>query len=214
MRSLDRQGAEFASTGSADLRLDGWYSRPPLRPHHPVIATSHLRLRSFEPSDISRLVTIANQHDVTDTTIELPRPFTAEHARQWIEFHPASWAACQALHWAVSLLSDGRLVGYVGLHDIDLQDRQAEIDLRMASCSNRASLAMEAGQAALAFAFTTLQMNHVCAFHLARNSFAAHALTDIGMQQQTYLRQRTNKRDSLEEVVVRGLSRSDWLKSL
>jgi RimJ/RimL family protein N-acetyltransferase len=198
---------EFISTRHSAAWTASW-------PHFPVVATSQLRLRPFRLTDIPPLVSIANAHHVADTAIDVPHPFAAEDARRWIESQPAAWAARQSLHWAVSLLSDNRLVGYVGLQDIHLQDLQVELRFWIDGGVHRGRYALEASQAALAFAFTTLEMNHVCAFHLERDALAKHTLAKIGMRQQTTLRQRINKWDQFEEVIVRAVSRSDWLESL
>ena len=180
----------------------------------PVLATANLRLRAFELSDISQLKAIANEHHVADTTIDVPHPFTAAYARQWVESHAGLWERRRSVHWAVSLLADDRLVGYTGLEHIDLLNRQAELSFWIGRGMECRGYATEAAQAALAFAFSTLEMNRVGAFHLARDIVAARILSKIGMQQEGLLRQRVCKWDQFEDVCVSGMLKSEWLASL
>lgn len=181
---------------------------------YPTIATENLRLRAFGLADISALVATANGHHVADTALDLPSPFTAKSAQQWINSHPAAWDAGDSVHWAVSVLTDDRFVGYICLQNIDLEERQGELTFWIGPGMERVRHATEATQAALAFAFTTLQLERVRAFHLARNLLAARVLSRIGVQQQAPLDQWVYGSDWYQDVIVREISKSDWLDSL
>jgi RimJ/RimL family protein N-acetyltransferase len=184
------------------------------RSDYPVIATQHLRLRPFQLADISSLVATANGHHVADTVLDFPYPFTAKYARHWIRSHPAAWDARDCIHWAVSLLTENRVVGYTCLDNLDLEERQAELTFWMGPGAERARYAAEATQAALAVAFTMLQINQVCAFHLTRNHLAMRVLASIGMRQEGPLDQRLCTSDQFDNIIVRAISRADWLASL
>ena len=192
--------------------------RPPLQgesaSNYPVIATARLRLRRLELSDISPLVTLARDRHVADATIDVLSSLTAQDAQRWIESHLAAWEARRSVHWALSLLSDDRLVGYTGLHNIDLGHRQAEISFLISREMVRRGYATEATQAALAFAFITLEMNRVCAFHLARNRLATRILAKMGMRPGRALAAVGLQKGSFRDVIISGLSRFDWLQAV
>jgi ribosomal-protein-alanine N-acetyltransferase len=118
------------------------------------------------------------------------------------------------VHWAVSVLADNRFVGYTCLHNIDLEERQAELTFWIGSGTERGRHAAEAAQAALAFAFATLQLDRVCAFHLTRNVLATRILSRIGMKQEGPLDHRGYGSDQNENVIVRAIQKSEWLKTL
>src|SRR5580698_9072671 len=132
-----------------------------LQTRYPVIAASRVRLRPFTLADISGLVSTVASHRIADTTLAVPRPFSALQARRWIETHPVEWRKRCAIHWAVSGLDNDRLGGYVGLHDIQLDLGQAELSFWIADRLSRKDLGIEAAQAALAFAFTSLHLDTV-----------------------------------------------------
>src|ERR1700752_4354233 len=95
--------------------------------YHPVLATPTARLRELRPDDRPCLVEIFDDHGHTEGTIDAPQHFAADSARRWIAARIAEEQMGYALHWAVCLLSEDRLLGYVGLQDIDFQHSQAEL---------------------------------------------------------------------------------------
>jgi RimJ/RimL family protein N-acetyltransferase len=192
--------------GSHTLRLQCKY---------PVIAASNLRLRPFALADISLLIRLVATNRVADGTLAVPRPFGPRQARQWIEGHPVEWRRRCAVHWAVSGLDDDCLAGYVGLHDIQLEWGEANVSFWIAERISRKERAIEAAQAALAFAFTSLQMNTVHAHQLSGNPLVARVLRLIGMKPDRALPQTLLQGDGREEEVLPwSVSRATWLASL
>ena len=214
MKTVATAATESGLPYLARFEADDTSARATSSSGYPVVATAHLRLRAFEPADISRLVAIASGRHVADSTMDVPHPFTTRFAQPWVESHAAAWHARHSLRWAVSVLANDQLVGYTGLHNIEIGNRQAELSFWISSRMERRGYATEAAQAALAFAFATLEMNRVVAMHLARNLLAGRTLKQVGMQQEGLLRQRLCKWDQFEDVIVCGILRSDWLESL
>jgi RimJ/RimL family protein N-acetyltransferase len=178
-----------------------------------VLATAHLRLRALEDADILDFRTLVAAHPASGGTIGVPQPPGAGFADQWMEFRNATWGHPRALHWAVCELSNDRLLGYTGLHHIESKNRQAELSFWIGG-KERRSYALEAAQAALAFAFATLQLHRVCAFHLASNLCAGLTLTRIGMRPEGVLRQRVCRSQQFEDVIASAILSQDWLQSL
>jgi RimJ/RimL family protein N-acetyltransferase len=125
------------------------------------------------------------------------------------------WRKRCAIHWAVSGLDNDRLGGYVGLHDIQLERARANVSFWIAARVSRKDLAIEAAQAALAFAFTSLQLDTVQAHQLIGNPLAARILRGIGMKPDTAAPRAVSlwgRTD--EEVLPWSVSRTTWLESL
>jgi RimJ/RimL family protein N-acetyltransferase len=197
---------QLGSTGTHTLLLQTKY---------PVIAASHVRLRPFTLCDISRLVSAVVSHRIADTTLAVPRPFSALQARRWIESHPLEWRKRCSVHWAVSRLDNDALEGYVGVHDIQLERGRANVSFWIAERTKRRDLAFEAAQAALAFAFTTLQIGTIQAQQLLGCPLAARVLRRLGMRPDTAVPQPVSRWErSEEEVLAWNLSRTTWLSSL
>ena len=186
-----------------------------LQTRYPVIAASRVRLRPFTLADISGLVSTVASHRIADTTLAVPRPFSALQARRWIESHPVEWRKRCAVHWAVSGLDNDALGGYVGVHDIHLERGRASVSFWIAERIARKDLAFEAAQAALAFAFTTLQINSVQAHQLLGSPLVARVLRRLGMKPDTVVPQPVSRWERCEEEVLPwSVSRRAWLSSL
>ncbi len=181
---------------------------------YPVVAASRLRLRPFTLLDISPLVRVVASHRIADATLAVPRPFDARQARHWIESHPVEWRKRCAIHWAVSGLDNDWLGGYVGLHDIQLERGQASVSFWIAERISRKDLAIEAVQAALAFAFTSLQIDTAQAHQLTGNPLVTRILRRLGMKPDTNVPQPVARWGRIEEALTWSLSRATWLDSL
>jgi [ribosomal protein S5]-alanine N-acetyltransferase len=199
------ESMQFGPVGSHTLHLQTQY---------PVIAASHLRLRPFALTDISRLVSVVAARRIADASLAVPRPFDAHQARQWIDSHPVEWRKRCAVHWAVSGLDNDWLGGYVGLHDIQLYCGQAEISFWIAERISRKDLAIEAVQAALAFAFTSLQVDAVQTHQLTGNPMVARVLRRVGMKPDTAAPVNIYRWERSEEVLSWRVSRAIWIDSL
>lgn len=184
------------------------------RQEYPVIATAHLRLRPFVLSDLSALVNSVTQYRIADVTLAVPQPFDARQARRWIESHARAWQDRTAAHWAIATLENDRLAGYVGLHDISPGGGQADLSLWIAERLERKDLGIEAAQAALAFAFTDLQLGRVQAHQLAGNPLLARILRRIGMKPEAAARQLLSRWGRTDEGWVWSVDRLDWMSSL
>lgn len=185
-----------------------------LQTRYPVIATSCLRLRPFTLLDIAALVRVVAQQRTADATLAVPQPFDARQARRWIESHSVEWRRRRGLHWAITGLDHDRLAGYVGLHDIQLQLGRANLSFWIVDRLARKDLAIEAAQAALAFAFTSLQLDTVHAHRLGGNPLIARVLRRLGMKSDTATLQTESRWGRSEEVLPWSMSKATWVASL
>ena len=185
-----------------------------LQTKYPVVAASRLRLRPFTLFDITRLVSVVCAQRIAEISLAVPQLFHARQARQWIDTHPTQWRKRCAVHWAVCGLDSDRLSGYVGLHDIQLQRGQAELSFWIAERIARKDLAIEAAQAALAFAFTSLQLDTVGALQLSGNALTARILRRLGMKLEHAAAQTVSRRVRDEAVFIWSVSRSAWMIAL
>jgi len=184
------------------------------RGEFPVIAGTHLRLRPFKLADISPLMTMVVSRRGVDTALGLPQPLGARQVRRWIESHRHHWQHGNALHWAISHLGDDRLAGHVSLEDIDAADGQARLNLWIGARLERRDLAVEAAQAALAFAFTSLDLHRVHAQQLAADPLQGRVLMRLGMKVVAGQRQLVSRFGHQEEMLLWDLRQADWLSAL
>jgi ribosomal-protein-alanine N-acetyltransferase len=168
---------------------------------YPTLSTRRFRFRPFDLADIAPLTTLAGEHRIADTTIGVPHPYTTEFARMWISSHSAAWEGRRALHWAAIKLCDDRIVGYAGLHHIDMERGQAELRFWVGCGVVRTSDAVEWSAAIVEYAVAGLDMNRVYALQLDRHPLAGRVLSAIGMQREGLVRKRILKGGLVEDVV-------------
>ncbi len=188
--------------GNAEERSAGEFSCDSSpEPAYPLLATRRFRFRPFVFADIGRLVALAGEHRIADTTIGVPHPFTPEFARMWISSHPAEWNRRRALHWVVHEIgSDRRMLGYAGLNQIDIDRRQGELRFWVGCGTERFSCAVEWSEAIMTHALAVLELTRVYALQRIRHPLAGRVLAAIGMQREALLRKRVDTGGLLEDI--------------
>lgn len=181
-------------------------------PEYPVVATTQLRLRGFALRDISRLIA-AEARRLSDTAVGVQGVSGGFAARKWIVSHAAEWSNRRAIHWAVTLLSDDQLIGYIGLSNIDVENRRARLgfwlDRRI-----RSERTIEAAQGAMAFAFNDLDMDRVYVYQNVTDRLAPRILRALGMRDEGQLSQDLSGLEHVDAVRLWSLLKAQWLEDL
>jgi ribosomal-protein-alanine N-acetyltransferase len=159
--------------------------------------------------DAAEVQRLAGAREIAENTLAIPHPYELNHALSWIEQQQQETVGGRNLTFAVRLLSTAALIGSIGLRDIDPEDRQAELGFWIGREWWGQGYAREAAGAVLRFGFETLELNRICAHHLARNPASGRVLLAIGMQHEGVLRQRVRKWGKYEDVVLYAILRAD-----
>jgi RimJ/RimL family protein N-acetyltransferase len=101
------------------------------------------------------------------------------------------------------------LVGAVGL-TVQTQHKRAELGYWIGKPWWGQGYCTEAGCAVLNFAFRTLRLNRVLAYHLSRNPPSGRVMQKLGMRHEGHLRQHAKKWNKFEDVELYALLRCDW----
>jgi RimJ/RimL family protein N-acetyltransferase len=91
---------------------------------------------------------------------------------------------------------------------------QAEISFWIADRLSRKDLAIEAAQAALAFAFTSLHLDTVRAHQMSGNPLVARILRQLGMKNDSAAPQAVARWGRTEWVLGWTVSKTAWMTSL
>jgi RimJ/RimL family protein N-acetyltransferase len=163
-------------------------------------------------ADIQKLVSLAGEHRVADTTIGIPHPYTPAFARMWILTHADSWEKGDALHWAVRGHADEEICGYAGLSRIDWLRSQAELRFWVGAGVSHTRDAVEWATAIISFAFSRLNASRVYALQLLRHHSAGKVLSSVGMRQDGVVRKRLNAGGLSEDAACWSISsrRNIW----
>jgi [ribosomal protein S5]-alanine N-acetyltransferase len=170
-----------------------------------VIETARLKLRPLSTEDNPQLVPLIGAREVAATTLRIPHPFEARHAREYLAIVPKE----NELRLGIWLRRDGRLCGGMGLHP-DNQHKHAELGYWVGVPYWGHGYATEAAQAVVAYGFEHLQLNRIFAHHFKHNPASGQVLRKIGMRHQGCLRQHVLKWGQFVDLELYSVLREEW----
>jgi RimJ/RimL family protein N-acetyltransferase len=77
----------------------------------PDLVTERLLLRSFHLEDAVEVQALAENYNVSKTTLNIPYPYQPGMAEAWINTHQDGWKANSAVVYAITIQQTGQLAG-------------------------------------------------------------------------------------------------------
>jgi RimJ/RimL family protein N-acetyltransferase len=170
----------------------------------PVLETERLILRPFALSDAKEVQRLCGDFAVADTTLNIPHPYPDGAAEEFISKQSTKYEKGDGVVFAITLKSDGRLIGGMGL-DVRKPFHRAEIGYWVAKPFWNQRYATEAGQAVVNFGFNHWSLHKITGSYFRRNPASGCVMRNLGMVQEGLLRDHITKWDRFEDVVVCGL---------
>ena len=183
---------------------------PPALGRQSILETERLLLRPFTTRDARAVCRLAGRREIADTTVSVPHPLSEQRARQWIAGQAEAFVSGKSAFFGVELKRSRRLIGAVGLRDIDRGHCQAEMGFWVGVESWGKGFASEAATAAMRYGFECLKLNRIYAHNMVRNPASGRVLEKIGMKQEGLLRQCVRKWGVFEDVLIWATLRADW----
>ena len=105
---------------------------------------------------------------------------------------------------------EGKLVGVVGLHEIDGTDKHTDIHYWLAEAHQGKGLVTRSCRAVLDHAFNDLGLNRI-EIHCDPENLRSRAIPEnLGFTQEGILRQRVWKNDRFTDLMVYGMLATEW----
>jgi RimJ/RimL family protein N-acetyltransferase len=178
-----------------------------------TLETERLLLRPLTLDDAATVARLAGSREIADTTVSVPHPYSEEQARAWIAAVTGKSGAGKAVVFGVVTREDARLIGAVGLREIDVEHSQAEMGFWVGVQSWGRGYATEAARRVVRYAFEELKLNRVYAHHMVRNPASGRVVEKLGMKREGLLRQRVRKWGVFEDVVLLAILHDDWAQT-
>jgi RimJ/RimL family protein N-acetyltransferase/catechol 2,3-dioxygenase-like lactoylglutathione lyase family enzyme len=201
-------GQEVGYAVEAAVARVGESTGPELRAFVPI-RTERLLLRWFEPGDAMDVRRLAGDRAIAANTLQIPHPYEAGVAEEWIGSHPARRMRGEALVFAIELAEGGELIGAIGL-ELALAHRRAEIGYWIGRPFWGRGYATEAASAVVRYAFDELDLNRIHAGHFPRNPASGRVLEKIGLRPEGRRRQHVLKGDRFEDLIEYGVLREEF----
>jgi [ribosomal protein S5]-alanine N-acetyltransferase len=179
----------------------------------PTLVTGRLILRPFNLSDAPNLQRLAGDFAIADTTAAIPHPYPDGAAEGWINTHEHEFAANKMLALAIIVKETGTFAGCVSIDAIDRTIGSGELGYWIGKDFWDQGYCTEAASAIMKYGFEKIDLNRICARHLARNPASGRVMQKLGMKQEGYLRQAFLKWGICEDMVLYAILREDWAQA-
>lgn len=177
---------------------------------YPHLETERLVLRAFSLVDAPEVQRLAGDREVAAGTLLIPHPYPAGAAEGWISGHPESWRAGDSVTLAIERSADGALVGAISL-GLEPDHGRGEVGYWVGTPYWSQGYCTEAARAVLGFAFQTLGLNRVYAYHFSNNPASGRVLQKVGMEYEGRRRRHTLKWGEYLDNEAYGILREDWV---
>ena len=149
----------------------------------PTLHTERLMLRSFTPEDAVDVQRLAGDPDVASTTDAIEHPYKDGTAEAWIRWCQEEFRIGKRLNFAITLRTDGTLIGTVSLLFLTYQTRKsAELGYWIGKPYWNCGYTTEAAKAAITYGFHQHDIELVYAYYFKRNPASGRVLEKIGMR--------------------------------
>ena len=176
---------------------------------HPCLETPRLLLRQLAATDVPALVALAGESAVALNTLNIPHPYHADDAYQWLQITEIAYRAGEGVTFAIELKSSSAFVGSVGLR-IEPRFDRAEVGYWLGLPHWNQGLMSEALAAVLRFGFENLKLNKIMATHISQNPASGAVMLKNGMVKEGELAQHVKRDGQYYDLVQYGLTREDY----
>ncbi len=169
------------------------------REEFPEIYTKRLYMGEIREQDIPDIVKYANNKNIAKNTINLPSPYSVDHALEWIEMQKNGFESQKQMIFGIKKRDDDAFVGGVSL-DLDFQHYKAEMGYWIAEPFWNKGFASEACKEIVNYGFFRLDLNKIYATHFLFNGASEKVLQKIGMTKEALIKQHVFMGDSFFDV--------------
>ena len=176
----------------------------------PTISTRRLRLRWLTQGDVPALAAIFCDSEVCRFWSHAA--LTDAVAAQALYDHVVmSFAARSLFQWGIADRESDAVVGTCTLAALSSAHRRAELGFALARAHWGRGYIAEALPALVSFAFKTLDLHRLEADVDPRNERSIRAIERLGFEREGHLRERYHVNGELQDAILYGLLRRDWV---
>ncbi len=178
----------------------------------PTLYTERLILRSFSPEDAVDVQRLAGDPDVASTTDAIEHPYKDGTAEKWLKWCEKEFEKGKRVNFAITLRTDGTLIGTVSLLFLTYQAREAaELGYWIGKSYWNCGYCTEAAKAAVAYGFQAHSIDLAYAYYFKRNPASGRVLEKIGMRYVKYIR-KDPERDFFEDTIQYRILKCEFIE--
>jgi RimJ/RimL family protein N-acetyltransferase len=176
----------------------------------PRFETERLAMRPIAHADAADIQATASLHAVADTMISIPHPYPHDEAQRYIAHQMTGSEAGHCQAFVIESRIRNEFFGIIEIRDIEQEHSQAELSFWLAPDVWGGGYMSEALKTIVCFAFESLELNRLYAYHMIRNPGSGKVLQKNGFVREAVLRQRVRKWGVFEDVALWAILKEDW----
>jgi [ribosomal protein S5]-alanine N-acetyltransferase len=175
----------------------------------PILAADRLILRELTRDDSDAMVAIFGLPEMY-RFLNQPLVDTPEKAIDLIEWFLGKFQAHEFVTWAITLRSDGRLIGVCGTYAHDEENKRIEIGYHIVPSLWGQGYATEAARAIIGWSFDNLDIHRIEADCTEGNIGSELVMLKCGFKQEGLLRESCWEHERFVNIKKFGLLRREW----
>jgi len=159
-------------------------------------------LRKANLTDIDALYEIKNDKEASKLLGGFSTGYSKMDVEKWIVHHNDS---TNEIIYMIESIPDNKLVGHVGLYNIDYRIRKAEFGILITTKNQGKGYGTLCTKFMIDYAFNELNINKICLSLLVDNQRAYSLYKKLGFIQEGYLRNEQYKNGKYNDVILMAL---------
>jgi [ribosomal protein S5]-alanine N-acetyltransferase len=173
------------------------------------LITKRLLLRRLKREDAPHIVTLAGDYDVAKMTLNIPHPYPADGAIEFIERSQQAWDDGERFGFAIVLKDTDMFMGVIGLIP-EMEHRRAGVGYWIGKPYWGNGYVTEALKRIIQFGFNVLTLNRVDASYRVDNPASGRVMEKVGMQLEGTFRQIMFRDGAYSDLSYRAILREDY----
>lgn len=176
----------------------------------PILETERLLLKKIEEQDADRFFEIMSRDKVTiycgmDSLVH------PEEAVEMIRSFHTSFTIKHGIRWAIRLKETNEFIGTIGLNNLYLGSKKAELGYELHPDYWRRQLMQEAIRSVVSYAFAELGLYRIGAVTFPENRSSNRLLEKLGFTREGCLRGYLHQRNQSHDAFIYSILRKEWL---
>lgn len=176
----------------------------------PILETERLLLNKVEEQDAGCFFDILSRDEVTNY-YGMDSLVHQEEAVEMIRSFHSSFTLKRGMRWAIRFKETNEFIGTIGLNNLNLYSKKAEIGYELHPDYWRRQLMQEAIGVVLRHAFAELGLYRIGAVTYPENISSNRLLEKLGFTREGRLRGYLHQRNQSHDAFIFSLLRPEWL---
>lgn len=175
----------------------------------PVLETERLALRDITMEDAEDIFVFFSDHQVMKYYGSNDKKTIGE-IEDLIKRLKEGYGNRVRIRWGITLKGSSRIIGTCGFHNIDLDDRRAEIGYELARDYWNQGIMSEAVSKVINFGFYEMGINRIEAFYDPKNEASERLLKKLGFKVEGHLRKYSFYSGEFKDAVVCSILKDEY----